>query len=222
MSISMRIRKWWGVAALGCGCLALIGGNAVAGDTSRAPLLDFWTGIPIADGGTSKITRTDSGVSMQVRANQLNPGDAYTLWMVVFNYPENCAVPYECLEPDIENPAVATDVMYVAGNVVGATGISGFAGHKAIGDNSGSVFPPLFPPGVNPPGLLNPMGSEIHLIVHTHGPMIPDYMPDMIQTFGGGCVDPGPPFTGLWFPEWGAQGPNNCLSQQVGVHRVTP
>ena len=222
MTTSMRVRKGWLAAALGGSCLALLGSHAMAGNTSTAPLLDFWTGVPIEGGGMSRVTRTDSGVSVQVRANQLTPGEAYTLWMVVFNYPEFCGVPYACFDPDIGNPWVMADVMYAAGNVVGASGNSGFAGHKAIGDNSGSIFPPLFPPGIEPPGMLNPLGSEIHLIVHTHGPMIPEYMPDMIKTFGGGCVDPGPPFTGLWFPEWGAQGPNNCLSQQVGIHRVTP
>ena len=108
--------------------------------------------------------------------------------------------------------------MYLAGNVIGGAGRASFAGHKRIGENTGSIFFPLLPPGVQPPGLQDPLGAEIHLVVHTHGPMLSEFMPDMIQTFGGGCQDPGAPFFGLHFPEWGLQGPNTCLSLQFAVH----
>jgi len=77
---------------------------------------------------------------------------------------------------------------------------------------------PLFPPDIEPPGLLNPTGAEIHLLMHSHGQKIVEFMPEMIHTFGGGCVDPGPPFSGLWFPEWGPQGPNACVTEQVAIH----
>ena len=169
------------------------------------------------DGATSKVIRTYAGVSVQVRTNGLTPGDAYTLWFIVFNFPENCAST-PCSGPDLENPEVVGDIMYIAGNVVGGSGRAAFAGHKSIGENRGSILPPLLPPGIQPPGLLDPMGAEIHLLVHTHGPMIPEYMPDMIHTFGGGCVDPGFPFFGLHFPEWGAAGPNTCVTEQGTVH----
>ena len=182
-------------------------------------LNEFLIPVALVDGATSKVTRTYSGISVQVRTRDLTPGDAYTLWLLVFNFPENCAS-NPCTLIDVENQAVVSDTMYVAGNVVGRSGRAAFAGHKAIGDNSGSILPPLLPEGIQPPGLLNPMGAEIHLLVHTHGPMLPEYMPDMIHTFSGGCVNPGFPFNNpsLWFPEWGARGPNTCASQQGTAH----
>ena len=187
-------------------------------NSSKVPVLSIINGFAQVGGASSKVTRTDSGVSMLIRTRDLTPGDAYTLWMVVFNFPMYCAQPYACADPDFENPNVAGDVMYVAGNIVGGSGRGAFAGHKAIGDNSGSVFPPLFPPDVEPPGLLNPTGAEIHLLMHSHVQKIVEFMPEMIHTFGGGCVDPGPPFSGLWFPEWGPQGPNACVTEQVAIH----
>jgi hypothetical protein len=105
--------------------------------------------------------------------------------------------------------------MFVAGNVVGESGRGAFAGHIAIGDNSGSIMPPLYPEGVQPPGLLNPMGAEFHILLFSHGSMIPEFMPSMIHTFAGGCAAPPIPFNGLpVFPVWGEPGPNYCMLHQ--------
>ena len=192
--------------------------------TDQAQILTFpllGPVVPVA-GATSTLTRNVNGVTVRVRTNSLTPGDAITMWMVVFNHPEACTNPTElgqCSDLDLGNEDVAGDVMYVGGNVVGQSGKANFAGHKSIGDNDGSIFVPLLPPGVQPVGLLNPLGAEIHVIVHTHGAMLPEFMPSMIQTFGGGCEDPGFPFIGLHFPEWGEQGPNTCLSLQFAVHQ---
>lgn len=191
--------------------------------TDRVPVLTFPLLGPVVpvEGATSTLTRNDNGVTVRVRTNSLSPGDAITLWMAVFNYPDACTNPTEismCSDPDLANPEVVGDVMYVSGNVVGNSGRASFAGRKSIGENDGSIFVPLLPPGVQPAGLQNPRGAEIHVVVHTHGEMLPEYMPSMIQTFGGGCQDPGAPFIGLHFPEWGEQGPNTCLSLQFAVH----
>ena len=178
--------------------------------------------VPV-EGATSTLTRNDNGVTVRVRTNSLSMGEAITLWMVVFNHPEACTNPTEislCSDPDLSNPDVVGDVMYTAGNVIGNSGKANFAGHKSIGDNDGSIFVPLLPPGVQPAGLQNPQGAEIHMVVHTHGEMLPAYMPSMIQSFGGGCVDPGAPFVGLHFPEWGEQGPNTCVSLQFAIHQA--
>ena len=203
-------------AAALCGLLAA--GVASAGGRSQG-LVIWLSALPAVvpvEGASTAIVRNDSGVSMQVRTRELTPGDAYTLWMVVFNYPAYCGTPYACSDLDIGNPDVAADVMYVTGKVIGRSGRGNFAGHKSIGDNSGSIFladAPL-PPAE---GLLNPMGAEIHLVVHSHGPKLSEYMPAMIKTFGGGCGDAVPPFD-FHLPEWGPLGPNQCDSQQAGIH----
>jgi hypothetical protein len=206
--------------ALVCSTCAL---GAWAGSQSTAPLV--WISalpamVPVA-GSSSTVVRNESGVSVRVHTQDLVPGDAYTLWLVAFNYPENCGTPYACGDPDIGNPAVAADVMYTTGRIIGSTGMGNFAGHRAIGDNSGSIF---LADGPLPPaeGLLNPMGAEIHLVVHSHGPKLSEYMPSMIQTFGGGCGEAVPPFPFHLVPEWGPLGPNTCESVQIGMHRVSP
>ena len=207
-----------------CTALCLPISASAEANTSNSQILTFPLLGPVipVEGASSTLTRNDNGVTVRVRTNSLIQNDAVTLWMVVFNYPEACQNPSEisqCTDADLTNPEVVGDVMYVAGNVVGGSGRANFAGHKSIGDNDGSIFVPLLPPGVQPPGLQNPQGAEIHTIVHTHGQMLPDYMPSMIQSFGGGCQDPGAPFIGLHFPEWGQQGPNTCLSLQFAVHQ---
>ena len=205
-------------------CLAVSQASWAGASTDRAQLLTFPLLGPVVpvDGATSTLTRNDNGVTVRVRTNSLAMGEAITLWMVVFNHPEACQHPTEvsmCSDLDLGIAEVVGDVMYVAGNVVGNSGRANFAGHKSIGENTGSIFVPLLPPGVQPAGLQNPRGAEIHVVVHTHGEMLPQYMPSMIQSFGGGCVDPGAPFIGLHFPEWGEQGPNTCLSLQFAVHQ---
>ena len=207
--------------------LTLFAAPAWSNNKDTAQVLTFPLLGPVVpvEGAKSTLVRTDSGVTVRIRTNSLPQGEAFTLWMVVFNNPSYCEHPSEislCGDPDIanpENPDVAADVMYVAGNVIGNSGKANFAGHRKIGDNSGSIFFPLLPAGMQPPGLQNPEGAEIHIIVHSHGEMLPEYMPSMIQTFGGGCVDPGAPFFGLHFPEWGPQGPNVCQSLQFAVHQ---
>ncbi len=201
-----------------CGLAWAGPGNSETAQIFTFPLLG--PVVPV-DGATTKLVRTDFGVAARVQTNSIPAGDAVTIWMVVFNNPDACQFPTDlgqCSDPDIADPAVVADVMYLAGNVVGNSGKASFAGHKKIGENTGSIFVPLLPPGVEPPGLQNPTGAEIHLVVHTHGQKLPEYMPDMIKTFAGGCQDPGAPFFGLHFPEWGKQGPNTCLSLQFAVH----
>lgn len=40
--------------------------------------------------GTSRLLRNDNGVSFKINTAGIEPGTALTLWMVIFNKPENC------------------------------------------------------------------------------------------------------------------------------------
>ncbi|MGH3735022.1 MAG: hypothetical protein ACRDT6_05300 [Micromonosporaceae bacterium] len=79
---------------------------------------DVWrfAGGTAVPGGTSTLTRTDSGLSVSLRTSELPPGDAVTVWWVVFNHPEHCdgvdGSPFRCAEPDLFNPDVAGSVQY--------------------------------------------------------------------------------------------------------------
>ncbi|MDN3667768.1 hypothetical protein QWY93_19515 [Echinicola jeungdonensis] len=126
---------------------------------------------------------------MSLHAEELIAGNAYTIWFVIFNAPENCATS-PCGEPDIFNPETMTDVSFGGGNIAGNSSIT-ISGHKKVGDLSGSAMPffndllgldiPIF-------GLIDPWGAEVHLVLRSHGPKVPANMPDLINSFDGGCT----------------------------------
>ncbi|MGH7477195.1 MAG: hypothetical protein ACRELD_13060 [Longimicrobiales bacterium] len=181
-------------------------------DRSITAVLSFAT---MTEVGTSTLLRRRNGVSYNLRATQLEPGTATTMWLVVFNRPAACAGT-PCMEPDLLNPATEADVMYAAGHVIGGSGRATFAGSRRIGDASGSIFAPL---GLPAPGIRDLENAEIHFVVRSHGPKIPALLPDMIHTFNGGCQPPGAPFPDPVPPEYGAPGPNTCVDVQFAVHQ---
>jgi hypothetical protein len=166
--------------------------------------------------GSSTIVRTRNGVNFRVTTSELDPGSAYTLWFVVFNNPAECGVP-GCTPDDIVNADAEPDMMYAAGMVVGGSRTATFAGRMRVGNPSGSVNAPVGLPSF---GLTDPFGAVIILAVHEHGPKLPAYMPDMIQSLDGGCTDAGVPAAGVsspWndHPGFGARGPNTCQTIQI-------
>lgn len=148
---------------------------------------------------SSKLVRTNKGVSMTIDTNGLYAG-AYTVWWIIFNNPSACAHPIPaigamCGAEDLGyDPDVYPDVLYATGNVVDEDGEGGFAARLNMGDTSGSLF------GPNAPGLMYPRHAEIHLVVRHHGEVIPSMMPAQIMTIGGGC------------------GVNDCMDVQGAAH----
>lgn len=143
--------------------------------------------------GSSNLTRRNNGVSFNIKTTGLDPGSTYTLWMVVFNNPEECGVD-GCGGADLGNPNVEGDVLYGAGSLAGGTGKATFAGSRKTGDNSGSLF------GPDAPGIIDSHKAEIHFVVRTHGEKIPGSIREQIGTFNGGCP------------------PNSCEDIQFAVH----
>jgi hypothetical protein len=137
---------------------------AVAGgsETGTSPVFSIGPGhtfIEFVPGARSRLVRTSNGVSVTLQTSQLPAGHAVTVWALIFNNPSACG-PDGCDETqgDLGNPAVRGSLQRVAGHVVGET--SSFAGHLAIGEASKTAFGP---------GLLNPYGAHINLIVREHG-----------------------------------------------------
>ena len=166
--------------------------------------------------GSSKLVRTPNGISMTLHTSDVNSGDAVTVWYVIFNNPSECGSS-PCGEADIFNPATRTDVVYAAGHVVGNGNNFNVSGHRAAGDNSGSVLPflnALLGTTLESVGLEDPTGAEVHLVVRSHGEAIPELLPDMFQTFNGGCIyPPGVPTV------FGSPGPNTCQDIQFAIHQ---
>lgn len=166
--------------------------------------------------GSSRLARHGNSLSMRLQTSEIPPGMAITVWWVVFNYPDNCATA-PCGEADLFDPTVMSDVLYAAGHVTGKGNHFNVAAQLKEGDASGSIMP-FFNAllGLNLPsvGLVDQSAAEVHLVVRTHQQALPAYMPDMIQTFNGGCVyPPGIP------TDFGQPGPNTCSDIQFAIHQ---
>lgn len=180
--------------------------------TSVSPMqssVHWLSDLSTVDGATAQLTRTESGIGFSLRTTGLEKGHVVTLWWVIFNNPEQCenavpAIGSDCDLPDLFEPAVQASVMWAAGNLIGQSGRTTFGGHLSEGEVS--TFHPAF---VGSPGLLDAMGAEIHLVVHTHGPAIPGMMQEMLTTFEAGCT----PGSSLGF----GNGPNECADLQAAA-----
>ncbi|MFQ6029440.1 MAG: hypothetical protein ACE5Q6_18340, partial [Dehalococcoidia bacterium] len=121
------------------------------------------------EGGTSTLSRTEYGISATVQTSDLEEGNAYTMWWVIFNHPENCVAPVpglsNCGEADVfgepfgETP-VEVSVQFAGGNIVGGTGQADFGAYlveNEIPVGSGQL--------VFGPGLYDAEKAEVHLVV---------------------------------------------------------
>lgn len=204
-------------------------GAEAAARMSASPVYTFPGGPDqmLIEGASANMVRTMNGINFRVDTNSLEPGHAYTLWVVIFNEPGNClTAPDPCTPADLFHSGAKPDMLYGAGAVASGSGGAILAGRTRLGDVSGSVQAPV---GLFSYGLVDPFGAEVHLVVHNHGPVIPEFMPDMIQSLAGGCTDAGIPAQGAPSPwndfalspayaqEFGRLGPNACLSVQYSI-----
>lgn len=104
--------------------------------------------------------------------------EVFTGWLFFFNNPENCAVPNQCIPPAPGAPAPNDftegrgGVYSFAGHAISGSGSLNLVGHISVGDAQfGGPF-----------ALDNPTGAEIHLAVAPHGVLVPELMPQQINT----------------------------------------
>ena len=162
------------------------------------------------DDAEASLVRKKKGISYRFATNSLNPGNAYTLWVVVVNNPEDCAA-QPCSPPDVlTNAAVDAQVLYGTGHVAGGSGKGTFAGSLKEGAIDGWLADRSFDDAAT---------AEIHLILNDHGPKIAAQMPGMIKTYRGGCSDdsPFPPIFPATALADGEEGPNTCLLFQSAI-----
>jgi hypothetical protein len=134
------------------------------------------------EGASSQLLRTDEGVTATFQTHSLEPGAVHTLWWVVFNVPENCeagTVLSRCGLGDLMNDSAVPSLLWGAGQVVGEGGVGNLAAHLRVSNPPGEVR--------LGPGLLDPLGATIHIVVRTHGPAIPGSILEQMRTFVGGC-----------------------------------
>lgn len=177
----MRTAKLAAVLALTPLLLGGLAGRAGAAPTA-SPVYQFPTGgatSPTAvAGASSTISTTKAGATMTLHTSLLAPGDAVTVWWVVFNNPAACIgghFGFHCGPADLSRAVAQPSVLYAAGHLIGGSGTGDYGARLKTGDTSGALF------GA---GLTNPTGADIHLVVRDHGPKDASLMPDQIHSFG--------------------------------------
>jgi hypothetical protein len=171
---------------------------------------------PAVEGTESTLVRMEHGLYAMINTTGLEPGDAVTLWWVIFNKPENCSNG-QCGEDDVflvdETGAKLTDDVGASRpNVTGraATEVSQLSGPGTIVDEGGraKILARLPVGDTNETqfgsGLLYPMTADVHLILRTHGPAVPSVVREQLTTEWGGC------------PEGWPKDP--CRNVQLAVH----
>lgn len=164
---------------------------ALAGESAEVTTADaYWWWERHAAGatpmGTTKLVRNDSGLSATYHASALPAGQAITGWIIFFNKPGECNSSPCAVPADVFNPAAEADFYPISGSVVGASGNASFAGTLRVGDLNGSGKAEI---GVGTPiALTNPMGAEVVLALHSHGPALSGAeLVSQLSSFTGGC-----------------------------------
>lgn len=143
----------------------------------------YFLSASLVPGAWSALERNDAGVAMTLHTTGLAPGHAVTVWWVIFNQPQYCShgeLSFHCGPGDLAilggDPRVQSSLVYAGGHVIGGGGVGDYGAHLGVRDTGGALFGP---------GLLNPRGADIHLVVHDHGPADPAIgVNDEIHSFG--------------------------------------
>ncbi len=181
--------------------------NGKSGYLTFAPVVD-----PINQGeevGKSLLLRRKKGLAAVLKSN-LVPNHAYTLWWIIWNYPQNCETPGACGLQDLTNPIeTGLELIYVDGAVPKRNGVGYFKGMLKVGDTEGSINDLL---GLEPIGLINPFEAQIDLAIRSHGPVIPGQVEEQISSYAGGCSVFFDPFTEI------PDAVGECGEIQAAVH----
>lgn len=199
----MEAKKWRIPTALLMGALMVAGSvSAAAGSPSREEVRTFPGPGSVVAGADATLIRQPDGASFTFSGKGLTGGHAYTMWFVAFNDPTECESPMTdgvslislCGVPDLLNNRGEPTALWSAGHVVGESGQANLAGRVAEGDISGCTERQQL--ACNG-GLTNPEDAEIHLVLRSHGPVIPELVNEQIHSFNEGCypgqANAGPP-----------------------------
>lgn len=176
----------------------IVAGTVLAGSSSQrseAPVYwswDFESGNTDNPVGTSSLVRTGNGISADYKTDGLTPGNAVTLWFIVFNYPDLCTPDQGGCSPDDLGPDTAAkgDFLVASGHVIGESRKGNFGGHLNAGDVSGSGLAEMICPDTMDctSGLIEPEGALVVLATHDHGPALTGQeLKEQISTFLGDC-----------------------------------
>lgn len=177
--------------------LVAVGVVVASGSSQKSEAPVYWSwDMGGASVGSSQLVRTKNGISAEYSTYGMTPGNAVTLWFIVFNNPELCTPAEDGCSPDdiFGNPAVEADFLLAGGHVIGESGDATFAGHLNVGDTSGSGLAEALCGSqdcTDTSGLLYPDKALVVLGVHDHGPaQTGQVLKEQISSFLGGCDGP--------------------------------
>lgn len=163
-------------------------------------------------GAAAEIVRHDDRVEFTLTTTELQR-HAYTVWLIVYNFPQACTDPdtengrdFRCGQGDMLNLAAGFSIMYGAGHEVAVSQdrFDTFTGSRDRLDPDGVLVGP---------GLVDPRGAEIHLIVRDHGPCPESGCGNRTTTADGGCSNPH--FGGILWPIFGDPGDGDYECKEV-------
>jgi hypothetical protein len=206
------IRQWTlfglllvAVSLLGISPQAEADDNGGAKETFQIMPLDEAPDSPDEATGAVRLNRTRNELWASFHVTELEPRSAFTIWAAIFNRPEECitnpAADVRCGLDDlfaVPNPARAS-VFNVGAFVTGDDGTANINIHLRSGAPPDGAFVlvgegGLIDNGVRP-GLRegNGFGAEVHLVIRTHGEILPHAIAAQLSEFNGGCPDQPPP-----------------------------
>ncbi len=171
---------------------------------TRAEVIRF-SDMEVVEGARAGLLREADAVRTRTHTTELPHRDVVTLWWVIFNNPEECehgAGQMACGEMDLfDGPDGPTGVepscVYADGSIVGKNRTARYHDRLTMGEVRDSCidhFVGAFEEVEGKDyGLTNPAGAEIHLVMRSHGPLIPGRVPEQRSTFAGGCEEFLPP-----------------------------
>lgn len=141
--------------------------------------------------GTSTVYRDAAGIGMNATVTGLRADLPYTVWAIIFNYPQQCAnFPGPCTPADFD-PAGPTQVRVTQ------------AALNYADDNGDSVFSGFVPVGA---ALFNANRAEIHFVYRRH-PDVDGREYESLNSPGGNCEN----------GEGGAD--NQCQDEGFSIHQ---
>jgi len=165
-------------------CLSIAAATTLAAQTATSGAVLRMADDSTVEGASSTLVRTADGVEGTLLTT-IDPMEAATIWWVVFNRPENCTggvCDGDDVMPAPGNVDAGVSVIYATGRVADAYGKADFGAKLTVGDMSYVM---------RGPGLTDAKNAEIHMIVRSHGPAVPELVQEQISTFDGGCPDGG-------------------------------
>lgn len=136
-------------------------------------------------------------------------GNALTVWLVIWNNPENCVGGpiFEgglCSEADFATPGVNVSVIHLTGGVTRLNGKFQLTGSVYKTARKANPSAGLDPFDLNI-GLRRPKQAEVHVVIRDHGQAYDDMVHEQITAYmEPSCLEMG--------------GPNTCVDVQFSVH----